>query len=73
MEVRRVLELALSGDQVACVDEAGMSQTRVIQWALRLAADPVVALEHPQLVARMEAVRVQRRARRIRRARDGRS
>lgn len=48
-----ILSLALDGSEVDCIDQAGLKRHLVIQRALRLATDPAVALEHPELVQRI--------------------
>lgn len=59
-----ILSLALDGDDVACINQAGLKRHLVIQQALHLAEDPAIALAHPELVQRVrdraEAQRVKR-------------
>lgn len=59
-----ILRLALEGSPSECHEHAGMPRYRVIQDALRLAADPAVALAHPVLVRRVQDREMAARARR---------
>ena len=66
MTLDLVLRLALDGSDVECVEQLGIRRHLVIQRALRLADDPAVALEYPELVRRMREVAERRRAARQR-------
>lgn len=59
-----ILSLALDGDDQSCMAAVGRPRRALILQALRLADDPTVALEYPELVQRVrdraEAQRVKR-------------
>lgn len=64
IEPATLLRLALDGDTQTCMAEVGVPRHLVIQQALRLADDPAVVLEHPELTRRVrERVSRQRRKR----------
>ena len=59
-----ILTLALDGTDQECMAAERRPRHLVIQQALRLADDPVVALEHPELTQRIHGRVEQLRARR---------
>lgn len=48
-----IFRQALDGTDQTCMAEIGRLRHTVIQQALRLAQDPSIALEHPELVQRI--------------------